>query len=230
MFDSIFKDGITVTNLLIILGVCIIIGLIYSYAASRNVRSSRGFFVTLTMLPVIIALGLAVICDFLNNASLTLARVATIGIALGLIRFRSNNGKAEEMILLFGGVISGLILGLGYIGYALIYNAAFIMLFYLLQSLPIFNNKKFNSEKTLKITIPETLNYSDVFNEIFDKYLKEFEIVGVKTTNMGSMFILTYRIILNDLKQEKELIDELRIRNGNLEISILPYANSSSGL
>ena len=82
----------------------------------------------------------------------------------------------------------------------------------------------------LKITIPESLNYTEIFNDTFEKYLKQFDIVEVKTTAMGSMFKLSFRVVLKDASKEKELIDELRIKNGNLEISILPFVEPNKNL
>ena len=94
----------------------------------------------------------------------------------------------------------------------------------------LFNNKRFNSEKLLKITIPESLEYSEVFSDTFSSYLKTNELVEVKTTGMGSLFRLSYRIELKDIKEEKQFIDELRTKNGNLEISILPYVSEGKTL
>ena len=92
------------------------------------------------------------------------------------------------------------------------------------MSLHIFDGKRFANEKTLQITIPESLEYSDAFRETFANYLKISEMIGVKTTGMGSLFRLTYKIILKNPEDEKRFIDELRTKNGNLEISILPFA------
>ena len=231
MTNSIFSSAVTVENLLIMGGLALVFGVIYAYISSLRLRSSKGFFVTLSLLPLIVSLGISLLQLFLTDQTSTnVARIATVAIALGLIRFRSNNGRSEEMLLLLGSIISGLVYGLGYVFYASVAEVLFSLLFVLLISLPIFKNKKFNQEKILNITIPESLNYTDVFNSIFDKYLSSNEMVGLKTTNMGSMFRLSYRITLKDLSKEKEMIDELRIRNGNLEISLLPYVEQSKEL
>lgn len=231
MTNSIFSSAVTVENLLIMGGLALVFGVIYAYISSLRLRSSKGFFVTLSLLPLIVSLGISLLQLFLTDQTSTnVARIATVAIALGLVRFRSNNGRSEEMLLLLGSVISGLVYGLGYVFYASVAEVLFSLLFVLLISLPIFKNKKFNQEKILNITIPESLNYTDVFNSIFDKYLSSNEMVGLKTTNMGSMFRLSYRITLKDLSKEKEMIDELRIRNGNLEISLLPYVEQSKEL
>ena len=88
----------------------------------------------------------------------------------------------------------------------------------------------FRSDRLLRITVPETLEYSGAFDDAFDRYLKKAENTGVKTTGMGSMFRLSYKIRMKDPAEEKAFIDELRTRNGNLEISILPYTEQSNQL
>ena len=224
MFDSIFKNGTEFYLILITSITALIVGIIYSYLASVKLRSSKGYFITIALMPALVSVGISVIQLFLTDSTSTnIARIASIGIALGLIRFRSNTGSAEEMILLLSSVIFGFIFGIGYIAYGVISMLLFIIIYMILVSTNIFNNKKFKKEKLLKITIPESLNYENVFDDSFIKYLDENELVEVKTFAMGSMYKLSYRIILKNKDQEKELIDELRIRNGNLEISIQQY-------
>lgn len=138
--------------------------------------------------------------------------VATFAVALGLIRFRSVNGKADEMVVLLGSVISGLVFGLGYASYSVIFSIPFILLFVLLAMVPLFKNKRFARERLLKITVPESLDYSDMFKTTFEHYLKTYEEVEVKTTGMGSMFKISYKVLLKNDKEEKELIDELELK------------------
>ena len=231
MFSSIFENGTTIGMVALMAGLAIVFGVLYAFIVSLKLRSSKGFFVTAALIPLIISLGFSLLALFLTDAtSSNVGRIATIAITLGLVRFRSTNGRAEEMLILIGSVVGGLILGLGYVAYGAIALVVFALLYVLLMATPIFANKKFSQEKLLKITIPETLNYSDVFNDTFKHYLKECEIVGVKTTGMGSMFRLSFRVVLKNPVEEKELIDEIRIRNGNLEISILPYVEDAKQL
>ncbi len=231
MANSIFTNGISLEMILLMSGLSIIFGVIYAYIASFKIRSSKGFFVTLSLLPLIVSLGIAAVSLFLtDNTTTNIARVATVAIALGLVRFRSNNGRAEEMVLLLGSIVCGFIYGLGYALYASVGLIVFGLLFVLLLTAPIFKHNKFEKEKLLNITIPESLNYSDVFSDVFKVYLNEAEMVGVKTTGMGSMYRLSYRIILKDIEKEKDLIDQLRIRNGNLEINLLPYVEDKKEL
>ena len=133
-------------------------------------------------------------------------------------------------MLLFAGIAVGLVCGLGYVAFAAIFAALVAGLYILLTSVNLFNNKRFNNEKMLKITIPESLEYSDVFNDTFSHYLKHNELMEVKTTGMGSLFKLSYRIELKDKREEKAFIDELRTKNGNLEISILPFVGEDKAL
>lgn len=232
MFNSIFQNGTTIGMVALMAGLALVSGALYAWIASIKLRSSKGMFITMALMPLIIGMGIALLCKFLgdNNDTGGVARIATLAVAFGLLRFRSNNGRAEEILLLLGSIISGLIFGLGYAAYAVIFTLVAAGLYVGLSYLPIFQNKQFAREKLLKITIPETLDYSDVFDDTFRHYLKSFEMVGVKTTGMGSMFRLSYRVVLKNANEEKELIDELRTRNGNLEISLLPYVENSKEL
>ena len=223
MFDSIFTNGTTAGMVFLMAGLALALGVAYAFILSLRLRSSKGFFITTALLPLMVSLAISLLGGFLSGTSETVSRIATIAVALGLVRFRSVNGKAEEMLLLLGSVVAGLIFGLGYVAYGAIAIILFACLYVALSCLPVFKNKRFSKEKLLKITIPESLDYSDVFAESFARYLKENELVGVKTTGLGSMFRLSYRIVMKNPAEEKAMIDDLRVRNGNLEISLLPY-------
>ena len=230
MFDSVFQDGTTIAMVFVMAGVALVCGVLYSFIISKKLRASKGVFITTSIMPMVVSVAICLLGAFLSSTTETISRIATLAVALGLIRFRSVNGTAEEMIVLLGSVIAGLVFGLGYITYGVITTLAVAIMYIVLSSCQIFKNKRFSSEKLLKITIPESLDYSDVFEDAFNQYLKEKELVEVKTTGMGSMFKLSYRVVLKDQKQEKALIDELRIRNGNLEISMLPYVEPNKNL
>lgn len=221
-------DGVLVA--LMVTGIAFVISLLFTYLISFRMRGTKSFFVTSAIMPMIVAATISMVSIFLDNAASGAVRIATIAVALGLIRFRSTNGRAEELLLLFAGIATGLVCGLGYVVFALIFAVVVALIFLLLSSVNLFNNKKFNNEKLLKITIPESLEYSEVFSDTFSSYLKSNELVEVKTTGMGSLFRLSYRIELNNIKEEKQFIDELRTKNGNLEISILPYVCDNKSL
>ena len=134
------------------------------------------------------------------------------------------------MLVLFGGVAFGLIAGLGYIVIAAIIALVLAGLYVLLSMVNIFKFKTVGNEKLLKITIPEDLDYNEAFDAILKTYLKSYELVEIKTTGMGSLFRLSYKVELLVKDSEKQLIDEIRIKNSNLEISLLPYVESNKSL
>lgn len=215
---------------LIIVALTFVISLVFTFLVAIKMKGTKSFFVTSSLMPIIVAAVISMVSIFLNDTTSGAVRIATIAVALGLIRFRSANARAEELLLLFAGVAIGLISGLGYVVFAALFALFVAVLYLVLTSVKLFDNKRFSKEKMLKITIPESLEYSEVFDDIFDKFLKKNELLEVKTTGMGSMFRLSYRIELNDIKQEKSFIDELRTKNGNLEISILPYVGEEKSL
>lgn len=144
--------------------------------------------------------------------------VAVAG-AFSLVRFRSVPGSAKEIGTIFLAMGAGLICGMGYLLYAIIFAGILGLVMLLLNLINLGKNKNCK-DKTLRITIPEDLNYEDAFTDIFQQYTGSFDLISVKTTNMGSLFKLNYHISLKDLSKEKEFIDALRCRNGNLEIAI----------
>jgi hypothetical protein len=147
------------------------------------------------------------------------AGVAVAG-AFSLVRFRSVPGTSKEIGMLFLAMGAGLITGMGYLGYGILFSAVLGLAMFVFTQAGLGTKKGPALDKTLTITIPESLNYVDVFDDLLDKYTSKNEIVSVKTTNMGSLFKLTYHITLKELSTEKEFIDELRCRNGNLEIGL----------
>lgn len=172
---------------------------------------------TLAMIPAIVC---AVIMMVNGNVG---AGVATAG-AFSLVRFRSLPGTAKEIGILFLAMGTGLITGMGYIAYGFLF-AVVPSAVYMLYSQIGFGTKKqaakqFALKKTMRITIPEDLDYTEIFDDLFEKYTKDNELVSVKTTNMGSLFRLTYDMTLKDKSMEKALIDDIRCRNGNLEITV----------
>ena len=125
---------------------------------------------------------------------------------------------------------SGIAFGMGYLGYGVVILFLLAVLFLLLGSVPLFEHKNTADDQLLRVTIPESLEYNGAFDDIFAHYLKKCENAGVKTTGMGSMFRLSYKVRLKDPKEEKEFIDELRTKNGNLEIALLPYTETQNQL
>lgn len=122
---------------------------------------------------------------------------------------------------IFLAMAAGLVTGMGYLGYAVLFAVVMGAVLFGLNLAGAKAVKQSGAEKTLRITIPEDLNYGEVFEDLFAEYLSECENISVKTSNMGSLYKLTYHVTLKDLSQEKQFLDELRCRNGNLEVSLV---------
>ncbi len=217
LFDTDLTRVIEVKDFLICVGVSLVLGLLMAFAYMYRTRYTKSFVVTLALLP-------AVVCVVIMMVNGNVGAGVAVAGAFSLVRFRSVPGTAKEICTLFLAMGAGLIMGMGYIAYALLFTVIMCLVF-LVYNLIDFGAKK-NSEKykSIRITIPEDLDYTGVFEEIFDKYTESYEISAVKTTNMGSMFKLTYDIVMRDITKEKEMIDRIRERNGNLEITVSKQA------
>ena len=221
MMDSLFKglfdtDLITVIspkNFLICMGVSLVIGLMMAFSYMYRTRYTKSFVVTLALLPCVVCV---VIMMVNGNVG---AGVAVAG-AFSLVRFRSVPGTAKEICTLFLAMGAGLIMGMGYVAFALLFTLIMCLVFLIYNRLDFGTSKNGEKYKSIRITIPEDLDYTGVFDDIFNTYTASYELTNVKTTNMGSMFRLTYDIVLKDTAGEKEMIDRIRERNGNLEITV----------
>jgi len=215
---------------LILIGLSVVISFIYTVIVSFKLKATKSFFVTSILTPMIVTAVVSMVSLFLDNSTTGAVRIATIAVALGLIRFRSASAKAEELLILFGGVAIGLITGLGYALVAFIVALSVSLLYVALSSIKFFKFKRIGDEKLLKITIPEELDYNEAFDPILKTYLKSYELVQIKTASMGSLFRLSYKVELLAKDSEKALIDELRIKNSNLDISLAPYVEDKDAL
>ena len=213
IFDSELISVITVTDFLLCMGCSLAVGLILAFSYIFRSRYTKSFVVTLALLP-------AVVCVVIMMVNGNVGTGVAVAGAFSLVRFRSVPGTAKEITMLFLAMGSGLIAGMGYLGFALLFAVIMAGFSVLYNSLDFGAKKTAAIYKTLNITIPEDLDYTGVFEEILSEYADKIELVRVKTTNMGSMFRLTYNLTLKDASKEKEMIDKLRCRNGNLEISV----------
>ena len=191
----------------------IFIGLILAGMYMYKNRYTKSFVATLALLPAIVC---AVIMMVNGNVGTGVAVAGTFS----LVRFRSAPGTAREICAIFLAMAAGLIAGMGYLGYAVLCTLVLGGAELLFRMLSAKADGGASLYKTLHITIPEDLDYSDVFDEPLREFTREYELTSVKTTNMGSLFRLTYNITLRDSRTEKSLIDRLRCRNGNLEITV----------
>lgn len=210
MFSSIIGTGVTLVSFLICVVSALVLGVLTAIVFSFRSKHTSSWKYSITLLPAIVT----VVIMMVNG---------NIGIGLGvagtfaLVRFRSLPGSAKEVTGLFFAVAIGLICGTGYIGLAVLFfviMAAAVMLLAVLRF-----GEADASVRSLKIVIPEDLDYDTVFDDLFKEYTIKHELVRSRTTNVGTMYELTYDVILKDPNSTKKFIDELRCRNGNLNIS-----------
>lgn len=213
IFDNSSSNAISVGNFFICFAVALVLGVILAIGYTIKSKYTKSFAITLAILPAVVC-----VVIMLVNGNIG-AGVAVAG-AFSLVRFRSAPGSAKEIVAIFIAMCSGLLVGMGYIAFAVIFTVIMAVILLVLNIVKIWNRKQPIKEKTLRITIPEDLNYTEMFDDLFREYTQSCEVVSVKTANMGSMFKLKYNIVLKDLSREKQFIDELRCRNGNLEIMI----------
>ena len=213
LFDTDLTAVISVTDFLLCLGASLVIGVLMAFAYMYRTRYTKSFVVTLALLP-------AVVCVVIMMVNGNVGTGVAVAGAFSLVRFRSVPGTAKEICTLFLAMGAGLIAGMGYLGFALLFTAVICIMFVLYNRLDFGTKKNAATFKTFTITIPEDLDYSGIFDDIFSEFTTSHDLVRVKSTNMGSMFKLTYNVMLRDVTREKEMIDKIRCRNGNLEIAV----------
>ena len=213
LFDTDLTAVISVTDFLLCLGASLVIGILMAFAYMYRTRYTKSFVVTLALLP-------AVVCVVIMMVNGNVGTGVAVAGAFSLVRFRSVPGTAKEICTLFVAMGAGLIAGMGYLGFALLFTAVMCIMFVLYNRLDFGTKKNAATFKTFTITIPEDLDYSGIFDDIFSEFTTSHDLVRVKSTNMGSMFKLTYNVMLRDVTREKEMIDKIRCRNGNLEIAV----------
>lgn len=204
-------------------GVSLLLGILIAAAYMYNTRYTKSFVVTLAMLPAIICVIIAMV-----NGSIG-AGIAVAG-AFSLVRFRSVPGTAKEICAIFLAMATGLATGMGYLELATAFTAVLALVILLSGKFDFGTKKNADRYKSFRIVIPEDLDYTGVFDDLFAEYTSSCELVNVRTTNMGSMFRLTYDVTLKDPDKEKELIDKLRCRNGNLEINVSRQVTTATEL
>lgn len=215
--------GITVGSFLICIAAALVLGAVIALAVRFRNRHSGGFLVTLAMLPATVA-----VVIMLVNGNLG-AGVAVAG-AFSLVRFRSAPGTAREICAIFVAMAVGLGCGMGYPGFAALFALIMCMVLLVCTLMKVGQRSDHRLQKTLRITVPEDLDYANMFDDLFAEFTTHAELLSVKTTNLGSLNRLTYEITLKKPGTEKTLIDSLRVRNGNLEISMSILADRENEL
>lgn len=213
IFDTDMTSVIAVSDFLLCVGCALAIGLILAGCYMYRTRYTKSFVATLAMLP-------AVVCVVIMMVNGNVGTGVAVAGAFSLVRFRSVPGSAKEICVIFLAMGTGLVLGMGYLGYGFLFAIVLGAVTMLYSRLDFGSARRNERYKTLHITIPEDLDYTDVFEPVLREYASASELVEVRTTNMGSLFRLTYNLTLRSAGKEKELIDKLRCRNGNLEITV----------
>jgi len=211
MLDSIIEsgsNGIDITTVLICSIVSIVLGFLIAIVYKSTEKGSKNFLVSISVLPIIVQTIIMLV-----NGNLGMS-VAIAG-AFSLVRFRSIAGTSKEIVAVFLSMVIGVATGMGYVWFAGLITIIILIMWFVLVKTKIFEDE---NEKILKVTIPENLDYTNVFDDIFKKYVEKFTLEQVKTTNMGSLFDLSYRIVLKNSIDEKKFIDEIRVRNANLKV------------
>ena len=213
IFDTDITQVIAVGDFVLCIGISLGVGLLLAFGYMYKTRYTISFVTTLALLP-------AVVCVVIMMVNGNVGAGVAVAGAFSLVRFRSVPGTAKDIGMLFLAMGAGLIAGMGYLGFAVLFAVLLSAVFVLYNQLDFGSKRNAARYKTVRVTVPEDLNYTGVFEEVFAKYTTSCELVTVKTTNMGSMFRLTYDVILRDGALEKDMIDDLRCRNGNLEITV----------
>ena len=212
MFTSILSSvegSLTIQNALLCTIVSLVLGFLIAAVYMSQGAFSKNFVITLVMLPLLVQMIIMLVNGNLGTS------VAVLG-AFGLIRFRSVPGSSKEIASIFFAMAVGLATGMGFLSFAVVMTLVVGVVFFVLGRTSFGEMK--NAEKDLRITIAENLDYTEIFDDIFQNYTRKCNLQRVKTTNLGSMYELDYHITLKDPKKEKEMIDAIRCRNGNLTI------------
>lgn len=219
LFDASGTEVIAVGDFMLCLLVSIALGCFLTFVYSRGKKGSRSFFTALAMLP-------AAVCVVIMMVNGNVGAGVAVAGAFSLVRFRSAPGNAREIGAIFVAMGAGLIAGMGYLAYSVLFTVVMSGFMFLLGRL----TDKRDAPRELVVTIPEDLDYSGIFDDLFERYTTEHRLTSVKTSNMGSLFKLRYSIRLRDEKQEKSFIDDLRCRNGNLEVAVMEREETSNEL
>lgn len=197
-------------NFLICVGAALVIGGFLAFCCSVKSRNTQSFILTMVLLP-------AVVCVVIMMVNGNIGAGVAVAGAFSLVRFRSAPGTAKDIVTIFMAMGAGLVCGMGYIGYAALFS---VILGAVMAVYNLIVSEKVLGVQMLSITVPEDLNYTEVFDGIFKEYTVSCEPVSSKTANLGSLYKLKYRVRLKASVPQKEFLDKLRERNGNLEVGL----------
>ncbi|OKP99592.1 DUF4956 domain-containing protein [Paenibacillus sp. P46E] len=218
MLDSIFSAATATTELTFINAILTILiaialgGIIsFTYMKTNPGGYSQSFTLTMVLLPVIVAIIILLIGS-------NVARAFSLAGAFSIIRFRSAPGDPKDITFVLFTMASGLACGVGSFGYAILFTLILCVLMFILNRTG-FGVRK-SQQKTLKVTIPEDLGYEEAFAEVFEKFNVRYELKKIRTTELGSLYELVYDVTIDEYTSQKELLDAVRTRNGNLDLSL----------
>ena len=214
MFNTIFDlntTGLSIGTASICAAVALVLGIVVAFTHMKTSQTTKGFLITLATLPLLVMAVMIMVNGNLGTS------IAILG-AFSLIRFRSIQGDAKELLSIFFVMMIGLALGMGHVYFAIFITiiAAIAIVFF--SKTHFLEPNTYN--RSLKIVIPEDLDYDEVFSDIFKKYTKSAELMRTKTMNMGSLYKLTYRVTMKKGVKEKEFLDEIRVKNCNLKVML----------
>lgn len=192
IFDGEFTVVIAVPDFILCIGISLLIGLLIAGSYTYKNYYTKSFLITLATLP-------AIVCVVIMMVNGNIGTGVAVAGAFSLVRFRSVPGSAKEINSIFLAMCAGLIVGMGYLGYAILFTIILCSIIFLYNKFGFGEKENREKYKVLHITIPEDLEYTDVFDAILCKYTSSYELISVKTTNMGSLFKLTYHLALNNV-------------------------------
>ena len=210
ILDAGFQNGLV--PVMILMGVSAAMGLLAAFVYLKTEkRTESGMAASLIVLPPVVTAVLSAV-----NGNLG-AGIAIMGV-FALTRFRSRRASFKEMTYILFDMTIGVVSASGYIFFAVFLTLFVCLLFYVLKRTGFGEGS--SREKNVRIEIPENIDYSGLFDEVFQKYTERFELVSARTANLGSMYELSYDVRLKPDVREKDLLDDIRIRNGNLRVSV----------
>lgn len=214
MLKSLFDNGssnIDLVTILICSFVSIVLGMIIAYTHKKTSRYNKDFLITISILPLLVQSVMIMVNGNLGTS------VAILG-AFSLVRFRSLPGTSKEILSVFFAMAIGLATGMGHVFFASLITVMVSIFILLFNKLKLFEEER--NKQVLKIVIPESMDYTNMFDDVFQKYVNSYTLEKVKTTNMGSLFELTYYVKFKNDVNEKKFIDDIRVRNGNLKVML----------
>lgn len=228
MFSSILEGtgvgtlgSVAVWSVAVCAGASLVLGIVAALVYMYKSSCTKNFAITIALLPIIVQSLIMLVSENMGAAG-----IAALGV-FSLVRYRSQPGNSREILAIMLSMGIGVANGLGYVTFAVALTAAVCLMWFILFTVN-FGEKRM--EKSLKVSIPETLEYNDFLDDVFAEYTTSHKLVSVRTTNMGSLYELNYTVIIKDESKEKAFLDEIRTRNGNLPVSLGRFSMNAGEL